>query len=248
MATTGYGTLAPALAVQFARAHDDFEVLADGDDALVDHAPVEFDLRLAGAAEEAVAAALALQVGPGPHEAALLVRQMRQLDLQPAFLGARAAAEDLEDQAGAVEHLGVPGALQVALLDWRHGMVDDDERRCRAPRSAPSAPRPCRCRTASPGAASPPAPAGCRRRRGRSPRQGRSLPAADLAESAAAPYAPGRLTARRWVAPAASGRERARVRARCRGAARRRLLALALCQRVRRSLPPEVRPRSFRSP
>ena len=92
-------------------------------DAIADQPAVGFDLRFAGAAHESKAAALAFQMGPGPHQTAALIIQMREFDLQRAFLGLGAAAEDFQDQAGAVEHLGVPGLLQIALLDRRQRAI-----------------------------------------------------------------------------------------------------------------------------
>src|SRR5262245_41833044 len=102
--------------MKFARPFDAFKLLFDPSDAFSDHATVGFKLRFAGTAEEAEAAALPLKVGPGTHQPATLVVEMCELDLQAAFTRARAATEDFEDQAGAVEHLGAPGALKVALL------------------------------------------------------------------------------------------------------------------------------------
>ena len=42
-------------------------------------------------------------------------------------MGAGALAEDFEDQAGAVDNLGLPASLEIALLHRRHGAVDNDE-------------------------------------------------------------------------------------------------------------------------
>ena len=119
--------LAAAGAIDGARAAHALEVALDPHDALADQAAVDLDLRFAGAAQEAEAAALAFQVGPRPHQAAALVVEGGQFDLQPAFMRAGAGAEDLQDQSGAVDDLGLPGLLEVALLHGRQLVVDDDE-------------------------------------------------------------------------------------------------------------------------
>jgi hypothetical protein len=92
-------------------------------DAIADQAAVGFDLGLAGAAHESESAALALQMGPRPHQPAALIIEMRQFDLQRTFLGLGAAAEDFQNQPGAVENLGVPRLLEIALLDRRQRAI-----------------------------------------------------------------------------------------------------------------------------
>ena len=84
---------------------------------VADQPAVGLDLGLARAAEEAEAAALALEVGPAAHQPPRLIIEMGELDLQPPFRGRRPLAEDFEDQPGAVDHLGLGRRLQILLLD-----------------------------------------------------------------------------------------------------------------------------------
>ena len=52
---------------------------------------------------------------------------MREFDLQRAFLGPRAFAEDFEDQRGAVQNLGVQLFFEIALLHRGQRMVEDHD-------------------------------------------------------------------------------------------------------------------------
>jgi hypothetical protein len=52
---------------------------------------------------------------------------MGELDLQPPFGGRRALAENLENEAGPVDHLGLGAGLQILLLNRRDRGVDDQQ-------------------------------------------------------------------------------------------------------------------------
>ena len=108
--------LGAGLPVQLARLHHLVELPAQAHQLVVDGPPVGLDLRLARPAHEAQPAALALQVGPGAHQARALVGQRGHFHLQHALAGGGAVRENLEDQPGAVEDLHPPGLFQVALL------------------------------------------------------------------------------------------------------------------------------------
>src|SRR6185295_7059117 len=118
--------LAPA-AVQRAGALHLVELALDLGHALANQPAVGLDLGLAGAAEEAEAAALALEVGPAPDQAPRLILQVSELDLQLALGGRRPLAEYLEDQAGAVDDLGPDLVFQILLLDRGQRRVDDQQ-------------------------------------------------------------------------------------------------------------------------
>src|SRR5580698_2979093 len=106
---------------------DFLQFLFEPGDAIADQAAVGLDLRLARSAHETKSAALALEMSPRPHQTAALVVQVRQFDLKRSFFGFGAAPEDFENESGAIEDLGVPGLLQVALLDRRQRAVHDHE-------------------------------------------------------------------------------------------------------------------------
>ena len=112
-----------------AGALDLVEFAANSRHAVADQPPVGLDLGFAGAAEEAEAAALAFKVGPAAHQPPRLIIEMRQLDLQAPFRGRRALAENLEDQPGAVDHLGLGALFQRLLLDRGQPGIDDQQAR-----------------------------------------------------------------------------------------------------------------------
>ena len=88
---------------------------------------VGLDLGFARSTQESEAAALPLEVGPAPDQAARLIVEMRELDLQSAFGGRRPLAEDLEDQTGAVDHLRADLLLQILLLDRGQRRIDNEQ-------------------------------------------------------------------------------------------------------------------------
>ena len=71
-----------AVAVELAGAFDFLKFVLDARNALLDQPAIGFELAFARAAEEAEAAALAFKMRPGAHQTALLIGQMRVLDLQ----------------------------------------------------------------------------------------------------------------------------------------------------------------------
>src|SRR5271170_6097690 len=50
---------------------------------------------------------------------------MSELDLQRALGGASSAAEDFQDESGAVDHLAAKRPLKISLLRRRQGAVED---------------------------------------------------------------------------------------------------------------------------
>lgn len=95
-------------------------------DPLADQPAVGFELRFAGAAQ-ADTAFLPLQVSPRANQPGRQILQLRELDLQLAFVAAGALREDIEDQARAIDHAPVQRLLQIALLGGRECVVEDDD-------------------------------------------------------------------------------------------------------------------------
>ena len=112
--------LGAALALELA------QLLFGAHDVGRDHAPVQLDLRLAGAAACADSTALALQVRPAPNQAGAEVLQPRQLHLQLAFVAFGPLGKNFQNQKCAVCHRQFQQALEVALLARADRLVKQD--------------------------------------------------------------------------------------------------------------------------
>jgi hypothetical protein len=99
------------------------QLLLDVRNSLADQSTIGLDLGFSRSAKESKTAALAFEMGPGADQTATLVGQMRELDLQRSFASAGAPPKDFENEPGPIQHLGFPGALQVALLHGRERTV-----------------------------------------------------------------------------------------------------------------------------
>ena len=103
-------------AVQLACPHDALQVAFEAGNAFADLPPVGFDLGFAWAAEKTEATALPFQMCPRANQTAALIGKRRQLDLQLAFPRARAGTEYFKNKRRAIDHLAIPGALEIALM------------------------------------------------------------------------------------------------------------------------------------
>jgi hypothetical protein len=92
-----------------------------------DHASVGLDLGFTRAAEKSETTALTLKVCPTTDQTALLVIEMRQLNLQTPFGSCSAFSENFEDQASAIDNLTLQPLFQIALLDRGQRAIDDNQ-------------------------------------------------------------------------------------------------------------------------
>jgi hypothetical protein len=95
-------------------------------DAIREQSTVGFQLRFAGTAQ-ADTALLSLQVRPASHQPRREVLQLRELHLELTFEAARALREDVENEAGAIEHPTLQQCFEIALLARRQRVIEDDQ-------------------------------------------------------------------------------------------------------------------------
>ena len=105
---------------------DEQELGADAGDALLDAAPIEFELLFAGPLE-ADTAFLAFQMGPEAAQAGDEVVELGQFDLKAAFQREGALGEDVEDELGAVHDAHAQNFLEGASLCGGQVVVEDHE-------------------------------------------------------------------------------------------------------------------------
>src|SRR5205807_8746408 len=108
-------------------------VFADLSDITLQHADlmpdlpaIRFQFRFTGTAR-ADSAAETGEVRALSGQSRELVFQLREFDLELAFLCAGAAGEDVEDEAGAIHDLCLQSLFEVPRLAGREFLVEDDD-------------------------------------------------------------------------------------------------------------------------
>ena len=119
----------PFFTLQPPRAANIFKVTAEFGNLVVQYTPVTLNLRLAWPGQEALSAALTLQVGPGSYQTGTFITQPREFDLQPPFFGGGAETKNFKDKTRAVNYLAFPISFQIALLNWRKSGIYNRQRR-----------------------------------------------------------------------------------------------------------------------
>jgi hypothetical protein len=89
--------------------------------------PVSFKLRLTGTAQTDAADRLPFQVRPHPRQPWQSILQLRQFNLQTAFVRHRSPRKDVKDQCRPVEHLHVQACLDVPELGRREFVIENDD-------------------------------------------------------------------------------------------------------------------------
>jgi hypothetical protein len=95
-------------------------------DALSDHALVHLKLGLTSTAH-ANTALLSVQVSPAALQAAAEMLQLRQFNLQFAFMGAGALGENVQNQAGPVEHATFQCTLEITFLAGGKAVIEEHQ-------------------------------------------------------------------------------------------------------------------------
>src|SRR5690606_1618503 len=90
------------------------------------HAAVELELGFARPAHSNTAL-LAFKVFPHTRQAGREVLQLRELDLQLAFMALRPQGKDVKDQSDTINNPSSKNAFQVALLRWRQCMIEKND-------------------------------------------------------------------------------------------------------------------------
>jgi hypothetical protein len=105
--------------VQITGPLDLVEFLFQAGDLLLQDPTVRLDLGFPRAADKTQAATLAFEVCPTADQAAALIVQMGEIDLQPPFPRLRPVGENFQNQPGAVDDFDIPLLFKIALLDRR---------------------------------------------------------------------------------------------------------------------------------